>query len=689
MRARLLPVLAALCLALPAGATGRTGVIVVRHPIDAASVGTTPQNLQTSSQLIESELLVRNSPTTLLPASACVTADISNNRFSSEGVTTQAAITIHENWSLVASQNLYPSTFQPWTFLSGATWPAGPQIWFIAPVSGCGVNDPTPTDSMGVSDCYGGATPRGTIYDTSNPGLRWKNLYASPKAAVRCNASNPRCGTPVGGILRCVLGFKVSAGSNTAVAKDVDSLLSLKTGSTEDSMLVWTWERYPGDPARQIFCQAAVGGILDQGAILMAFALGESTCVKNGDTMFPDRAAMTQEYGLGLMRANGYGKPKDSNLFYNGVYCPPGDSCDIPNVTAGLDTLKKLGINATAFVDPESLSTSRGATLMALLLKYPNISFALQPVSGTYVDGGAGASTTRAGGAGRCIDPIGILRRRTIFPYPLAVGARYDTLTCVADSGSVACNLINGYKALAAYVGPDRVDWTLAPGAWDWTPQEWTVRAAGAVQAPIDNVINGNHLATSGGVWGGQDSLVAAFRAARIRSVLFCPTAPGANVGVSWSAESGTLTGGTAPAGWAPNESQLRFNWGGITYDGVALLGTRWEPDAPMWTWQQATHGGLGNEWNAGATTGKFYLFDAGVYYKHSFYTSTKVFAVQFASLGGPWPNPWPQFPGLRQIQWITAGWKAADAHLPTRPDGTKGSFAHWTRIDRVTPRYP
>jgi hypothetical protein len=669
-------------IATSAHATGRTGVLVIRHPIDAAAVTTTPQNFQTACQITEGHLLQRGAVDAVVPASACVTADVSNNRFIMDGVTTQAAITVHENWAMSVTHGLYPAAFAPWTFLSGTTWPTGPQIWFITPVNGCGIDAPAAGDSMGVADCYTPPTPSGTYYDTSNPGRRWKNLYATGKSAVRCNASNgvSGCTTPVGGILRCVVGYKASKNNDGSNGKDIDSLRVL-TGSTEDSMAVWTWERFAGDPARQIFCIAGAGGIFDDGCVLYAYALGESTCVQNGDTMFPDRDAMTQEYGVGASRANGLGHPDGVNLYYGGSYCPKADSCDISNERAGCDTLARHGVNFTAFVDPESLSTGTNATMIAMLKGYQNVSFALQPVSGTYTDASsAAASTTRIGGAGRCIDPIGISRRRTLFPYALGASARFDTLSCVADSGSVACNLINGWKALVAAVGVDRIDWTLLPAAFDWTPQEWTSAAAGTVQLAGSNP---NKTVT---LLGGQDSLVAAFVAADIKTVLFSPTIIGGNVGVGWSAEGGALTGKSAPAGWQANESQLRFKWGGVTYEGVSLIGTRWEPSSATYKWYASSHAGIGNEWEAGAVTGKFYLIDAGSYYKHSFYTSTRGFVVPFSMFGGPLPNPWPQFPGIRQIVWLTDAWKGADAHLPTRADGTRGSFAKWVRFDMLKP---
>jgi hypothetical protein len=680
--------LAALLTLIPAiaGATGRTGSLVIRHPIDPAAVTTTPANFQAACQLTEGELIIRNAPMVLVPASACVTADASNNRFIASGVTTQCAITVHENWAMNVTHGFYPAAFAPWTFLSGATWPAGPQIWFLSPVSGCGTDAPVAGDSMGVGDCYAGPTLSGTFYDTANPSLRWKDLYASGKAAVRCNASNgppTNCTTPVGGILRCIIGYKASVNSNGSSGKDVDSLRVL-TGTTEDSMAVWTWERFAGDPARQIFCLGSATGLFDEGCVLKAFALGESTCVQNGDTMFPDQTSMTQEYGLVATRANGYGHPDGASLYYGGVYCPTADTCDIANVRGGCDTLRAHGVNWTALVDPESLTTVRGAVLMALLASYSNVSFALQPVSGTFTDPSSGAaSTTRIGGAGRCIDPIGINRRRTIFPYAMGANSRFDTLTCVSDSGSVACNLLNGWKALVAAVGLNRIDWTLFPAAGDWTPQEWTSASAGTVQ------LAGSDPNKTSTLLGGQDSLIAAIRGTGTRSIIFSPTMIGANVGVGWSAEGGALTGKTAPAGWSPNESQLRFKWGGITYEGVALLGSRWEPSTPQRSWYFPSHPGINAEWVAGAVTGKFYLFDAGAYYKHSFYTSTKVFGVPFASFGGPMVNPWPQRPGVRAIVWVTSGWQSADASLPVRADRTKGSFARWVRCDRVRPRNP
>lgn len=650
-----------------AGASIASGsVLVIQETIDTGQAGATNMNCNLQSATVLSILRNRGVTFRYVPSSAVTTAAVAAGQIvTSQGTESYDAV-IH----LAASLNVTPlasATYNPYQFLSGSTWPSKPQLWFIYPSSGSYTQN-TASDTTGWADFYAsGQAVNGCIYDTGSP-WAWKSLYGTIKPGIS-PATRPT------GVWRTILGYGVTSASSGSQAnktnyqvKNADSLLTRAVDP--DSSIVVYRGRYANDPAGQVLCYPGKDGIQDIASVKVALAMLDSiTAITSaGGKVFDNRAMTSRKHGLAIASANRYGNPSAYNLTEGGgIYCP-GDTCDRTNFSAGADSMASLRdvrgnpVKFTWLVDPESLTTTNGALMMMILKRNGAAHFGLQPISGTVT-----GTTTRASAAGRCIDPIGILRRRSIFPTTASV----TSPACTSDSGSVQCAIKNGFAALESFA-PGRVDHVLAASKFDWTPQEWTVAGAGTM--------------ASGNLSGGEDSLRAALFSAKVRAILFSPTATGANVGLSWSADSGALTGGSAPAGWSPTQRMLDVKWGGNHIGEIALLGARWEPYSVSWTWFQESHSGIGNEWLAGDEIGKYFLFDAGTYYRHTFNVGTRVFATQAGMLGGPRGNPWPQRPGWWQIKWLTHGFNAANAHLPRWSDGTVKTLDEWDYIENVKP---
>ena len=659
---------ALLCLAaLWFAPTASASTLLVQEPVDAGT--NTEQNVQLMALVVKGILREREAPFTFVPSQAMTTA----GGKASQVVTSWGTETHHATIHLAASLQVTPvnsAIYDPRTYLSGATWPSTPHLWMIYPASGAYTNN-TASDTTGAADFYAsGQAPGGCLYTTNGP-WAWKNLYAAVKPAVLTTRVNGIL-TGSGAFVRTILAYGATAAGDGAVSGkyraavvNADSLILRYGQLVADSAVVWTLGRYPNDPATQVFCYAGASGILDIAAIKYSIAMLDSiTAITNaGGRVFTSRTKTTKKHSLVVTAATLTGTDHtNASLTENGGTYVKGDSTDLVNVSAGLDSLTRLGLRYTALIDPESTSTTLGAAIIARLKQNPNVKFGLQPVSGTFTN-----SATRASAAGRCIDPVGISRRRTIWP---SIPTTF-TPSCTSDSGSVYCNVKNGFTILEA-LAPGRVDHVLAPAAWDWTPQEWTSNGAG----PVNTVGKGM----------GQDSLVAAYASAGVRAILINPVAPGANVGTSWSAESGALTGGSAPAGWSPVQQQMTFRWGSAIYPGVKILGTRYEPASTSWSWQQAAHPGVAQEYLAGSETGKYYLVDAGVYYKHVFNVRTDVMAIPISFLGGPYATPWPQRPGYWQVKWLTHGFRAANSLLPRWADGSPKSLDEWVYAEDLEP---
>lgn len=632
--------------------------LIVQEPIDAGSGA--EQSVQLMAMTVKGILRDREAPFTFVPSQAMTTA----GGRASQVATSWGTETHHATIHLAASLQITPvnsAVYDPRTYLSGATWPSTPQLWFIYPKSGAYTNN-TSADTTGWADFYAsGQAINGCIYTTNGP-WAWKNLYASIKPGI-ATATRPA------GVWRTLLGYGVTAasrgtgaGGSTAFVKDADSLLS--RSSDPDSSLLVMRQRYPNDPAAQILCYPGAGGIIDIATVKCALAMLDSiTAITNaGGRVFTSRTRTTKKHSFVVTAASLTGTDHtNATLTENGGTYVKGDSTDLANVLAGLDSLRALGIRTTALIDPESTTTTLAAAIITRLKQNANMKFGLQPVSGTFTN-----SATRASAAGRCIDPVGVSRRRTIWP---SAPTTFNP-SCATDSGSVFCGVKNGFATLEA-LAPGRVDHVFAPALWDWTPQEWTSNGAGPVNT---------------GLGSGQDSLIAAYASSGVRAILINPVATGANLGTSWSAESGALTGGSAPAGWAAVQTRLPFLWGSVLYPGVRFMGTRNEPPSTTWSWQQSAHPGISHEYLAGSETGKYFLVDAGVYYKHVFNVRTDVFAIPISFLGGPYATPWPQRPGYWQVKWLTHGFRAANSFLPRWADGTPKSLDEWDWVENLEP---
>lgn len=664
MRRALLVVLAAL-IAAPASAS----VLAVQCRV-TPNESNRQQNFQLQAATVLSILRNRGVTLRLIPETAAVTADVAAARFSGSRGVEQ-----HDGFILLGAATEYSqstATFDPRTYLRTATWPSKPGLWFIAPLSSNAASN-TATDTTGVSDSYAsGQALNGSLYTTGHP-WAWKNLYASVKPAI---ATTPRAA----GYWRALVSYGDTPANLTAV-KDADSLNSRSLNP--DSVIVWMRAKSgsAADLARaQIFCRASAGGLQDIAAIKHALAMFDSlsAITTPGGKVFDNRPRTTRKHGLVLTAANRHGSPTAySGTEGGGIYCPSivaGDTCDRDNFSAGVDSMISLTdvtgrpIRFTWLVEPESLTTTNGALLMTILKRATNARFGVQAIAGTLF-----GTATRAGAAGRSIDLMGILRRRSLFPTTASLSP-----SCATDSGSVQCNVKNAFDLLEAAV-PGRVDRVIAGSDWDWSPQEWTAAGAGTA------VLSGSDPFKVTTLWGGEDSLRAALYSARVRAILFSPTAANANVGMSF-ATSGAVSGGSDPAGWSPTQRMLDVRWGGAVVGQIALLGTRWEPTATSWTWQQTTHPGVAQEYLDGAEVGKYYLQDAGVYYHHTFSVGTRVFGTQAGMLGGPRGNPWPQRPGWWQIKWLQHGFNAANAHLPRWADGSVKLLDEFDWVENVRP---
>jgi hypothetical protein len=614
------------------------------------------QGYELQAQQVLGPLNERGVVYTRVPMTAVTTAGARAGQVSTSWGTETHHAVIHLGYD--TGLGVYASaTYDPRTYLRGATWPSVPHLWILVPVAGAGTSN-TATDTTGTNDFYpSGQAINGSLYATGTP-WTWKNLYATVKPAV---ATTPRAA----GIYRVLVGYGMTSASNTRNAvKNADSLYS--RADNPDSAVVWMRSRYPNDPASQIFCYAGAGGIQDIAAIKVALAMLDSlTAITNaGGRVFTNRTRTTKKQAVVLTNATLTAVDHTTrNAYYGGGTYVVGDSSDQSNVLAGIDSLKGLNIRLTALVDPESTTSSRAVAILNALKAIPGARFGLQPVSGTFT-----GSVTRASAAGRCIDPIGISRRRTLWPSTPTT----PTPSCATDSGSVYCSTLNGWNTLEA-LAPGRVDHVAAFAAFDWTPQEWTVASAGNVSAGV--------------LSGGQDSLVAAIWAGgKTRVVLENPSGTGSPVGMKWSSSASNLTNNSAPAGWGLARARLPVVWGGVQRSAVRSILARWEPSVPTWRWQQESHPGIAQEYLAGSEARKYYLADAGVYYHHTFSVQTKVFAVPIGLLGGPYATPWPQRPGFWQIKWLVHGVNAANARLPRWADGTVKRLDEFDWVENLEP---
>lgn len=650
--------LASLVALVPARPAGASGLLVQMRTDPSAP--NDARDLWLQEATIRAILNNRRAPYTAVREGAVTTAGVKAGQ-----LTTTLGVQQHDWFGLIGyTQAVTPSNtaqFDPRTYLRSATWPSKPGIWFLYPAPGCNTAGNNGSDTTGVNDCYpySSATPNGSLYTVDGPYV-WKARGSAIKPAV---ATTPRAS----GVWRAIIGYgdtPAGGGPNPYAVKDADSLAR---SANPDSVICWVRERSATDPAGQVFLYLA-SGLPDIASIKIALAELDRITARTvpGGAVFTNRPYTTRKHGLGVLGANRTGDPAGANLFNNGTYCPRADSCDYTNQARGRDSLIAWGVKTlTAFVDPESLTASPNAQGLAIWAAMPGAKFALNPTSGWST-----TSTTRAGAAGRCIDPLGYARRRSLFP---ATGGSL-TPNCATDSGSVVCNLAAGWAALESAVGADRIDHTLIPAAWDWSPQEWTRAGAGAISS------------SGGRLWGGYDSLAAALALGKVRTVLISPTAPNANAGISWANPDGFLTApATTPAGLWPSPGRLAVTWGGRQLGNVTILGARWEPSTPSWTWMESTHD-IGLEFLQGDELGKYFPVDAATYYRHTFNVGTRVLVVQAGNIGGPWGNSRPQLPAMRVIKWVQNGFSAANSRLPAWTDGTPKSLDEWAPIEEVTP---
>ena len=604
----------------------------------------------------------RGAPNVLVQSGAVTTAGASN------GTLATSRGTLSFDWVghiAYTTQNppLNVAVYDPRTLLHTATWPTKPQVWFFFPEAGCGTASNVGSDSTGTNDCYPSSsiTPNMSFYIVGSPYV-WKERVANLKGAV---ATNPRMTgwRPVmsGGVT------PVSNSGNNGV-KDADSLAR---SNDPDTVYVWVRERWANDPAAQVFCYAGAG-FTSKIAIKVALSELDRITARStpGGLVFTDRGRTCRKHGVVIARGNGTSSSNSAANFYGGgLFCPTSATCDLENQKAGRDSMKAWGITKyTVAVDPESTLTTNGAQGLAVWTSVSGVKFCLQPLSGAVL-ASLSPTTTRAGAAGRCIDPFGIVRRRTMFGTTPSL-----TPDCSADSGSIACNVSSGFSALEAVV-PGRVDHAILPSGWDWSPQEWTRAGAGVV--------------SSGNLYGGEDSLFAALWSAKCRVVLADPTALYSNVGISWTTPDGFDPNyASQPAGTTPVTRSVPVRWGGKQVGQINVLAARWEPGGTSIPWQESTHD-IGGEFIDGDEMGKFYINEiggTGAYWRHTFNVSTRVVCVQAGNIGGPGANQWPQFPAARVLKWMQMGFLAANSRLPTWADGTVKKLDDWDYLENITP---
>jgi len=661
--------LAAATLPAPPASAGLGGLVIQERQNTAA---TDQQNVQLLRMNVIGALRQHRGAFREVPWTAVTTANAGDAQLVTSRGTEQYDITIHIAATL-RYQPLYPSTYNWPLHLNGATWPSKPQVYFFYPEGASGTASNSGSDSTGTSDSY--AYPAvfawGCLYSTKNPANRWKNMYGSVKPAISSASARSYVTSSATGIWRPIIGWSTTPASNGASAGGAANAVvdpdSLRNGGAQypDSVVGWMVMRHANDPAPLFFCYAGAGGLSDRWAIQTVLALADSFTSRTvpGGALFPNRPGVTKKRAFAVRGVNLTSKPVGSiELTHGGgVNCPDGavaDSCDRANYGTGLSMVDALGARWTAYAEPhtDSLYSARGSASLAYLDNLTRVRVGMMAVSGTF-----SASTSRAAGAGLCRDPFGINNTRTALP----VGQTEYPPNCAADSGSIFCNIENGWTALETRF-PGKVDYSILPALYDWSPRQWTRAGNGGLPR--------------------ADALAAIYCKGKTRAILYNPTATNSNVGLSYSTGGSISTYATTPAGWEIGERYLQVSWAGERLGSIKLLGARDEPAAPLWRWKQESHAGLNMEYLAGADLGKFYLIDASSYYHHTFNVATSVFVVPAVSLGGPYAGPWPQRPGYHAIASLVRGSNVANEHACSWPDGAKKVFNDWVWVSDLEP---
>jgi hypothetical protein len=643
---RALLVLALLCVAVPA----RASVLLIKEGIDHSAIG----NIDTPEfqhWQVKSIMSLRGVTLYDLPPAALTTAGVKSGQFTVAGVTTTCDVVVHTCFSTAWAPPT-SATYDPRTYGLTAGWPTKPHVWIVYPAAASGIiSNVNNTDTTGIGSDIANNTRFATASQFTADGLySWKSQDVAliPSIASATRAS---------GIFRVIVGTRMTQANGSVHPWSVTDADSGAFSATTDSCRLWVRYRSVGDPAPMIYVRPGSGSLQDLGLIKMALQIADSA---SGGKVFENRARTTVKHSLILRRATSTsGDPASNNLPEGGGIRSRADSSAVAAVTARALQIAALGIKFSVGADPESVGVAANAALLAIFMdNCPLARVCLEPYAGTY-----SGTTTRASAAGLCIDPIGIFRVRTLFPFaqPTGIVTKISDVDCTSDSGSVFCGLRNGMLTLASLY-PNRVDHVLMPSYFDWTPKQFT-RSTGA---PID-------------------SLWAIFRAVGLRGVAFNPTGVNSNVGVSWALESGALpTYATAPAGWFPAQQRIPVRWGSTSLGFVNLIGARWEMSSPSWTWSLGHDNS--SEHSRGAELGDYYPVDAGAYYKHNFRTGTQILALNSGELGSR-GDPYPQSPTWYAIKWLTHEWMAENS-LGTRwPDGSPKILDEWDYAENLTLR--
>lgn len=450
----------------------------------------------------------------------------------------------------------------------------------------------------------------------------------------------PRAATPPAGILRTLIGFKMTTANNYVSGGDYrcdycDDVGSTMPSTSDSLGPLWARYRDAKDTSPQIYCwptanSANGGGTYSQAIMAAGFAALDSVC---GWRLIGQRPGwkpveMSLVVGRGFSESTPNTSPTPPSA-YGGIARRSGVTGNEPDSNRTKVRIAKMGtwnIPWTVLSSPDSMIANRG--FLSWWEQLNTVQYAVEVTNGTWASQPLNATSKYA-----VNDPFGRLRARAIGYYG----------NPIADDDTTMQGLLRFARQRIDSVVPGRASRAVFPAHFDGIPSNFPLRQ-------LPNI----------------DTYNMALWTAGFRVVVFAPDISNSNPGMTW-ARKGTLT----QSDWATDN--YAFGAGEVSYpvftDSTARtrIGRILHAQCPTGLIAEYPNKNLmmthnaANDFLQGVFTRIGLSQDYQDYY-HSFRQPRRIFRVEAYSLGAQSAVDNPNAYGYWQMKQVVMSMKAVNA---------------------------